>query len=1187
MPIESGNIKFVKAQVMQDTADGGGRATGNIIADGASNEIFPDISEMDRAGGRVRVRKAFLTVDTDDQDLLLGANICIAKPPTNPGVSVSLFTDNDYFSRRAQSVNRIEAYLYKGSMLNARMVGMHLTGMTTLTIAAENPDDLPAPGQTLYLVDFETEPTEKNQYVRINAIVASGPIDFVILNNNAQELVRQTLSYNTYTLSDALRSDFAGGDSVAYTPQESMGSARARNVVVADSARYYGASPLTQDAAAGDLNLQIASIWNRIVPASVTEVPLPDRALAGSAAAPVATASVPVTRSFDRQGLVYKLPTACMPSDTTATLWGGMTDDGLGVLWANGSPVGSVDYSTGAIAFNTLPDANPFQISYRPAATPTMLLESTQRLVTEASRSATWVIPLPSVPAAGTTLVEFMAQGKWYSLKDDGAGTLKGIDPAFGNGTVNLVTGTVTVTLGALPDVYSSVMVFWSAPKLALQPISPNAGSYEPPRMEIPLTAPVKPGTLSITWQGGAASDDGNNALQGNAQGSVDYASGIVYMRPATLPAAGTAYQLAWQAPQNTSTWTGVGNPATGVQGNFQNAPIKPGSVSVTFLVAQTITDIKTNGDELTEKFLRVTAHDNGAGDWTCNLYPEGIVGGIDYETGAFTLSFAQASSAKVTEFELVPETYFHAEGGKLWELERQVKIAVGSHTASTQLRMDTGAIAIKYITMASFTAGQTDHTLTVGADAALSFPLITTQLGMTIVPGSVSFTLNGTFYTDRAGVIYRNPNPQTGLGTNSGSINYATGNVTLTWWQGGAYSFTLHGGLLNPNRNGRAFFCGRTALSPIKSQSLFIIGTRADGTAITVAADEFGNFSGDRITGNVNIETGLFALVFAPDDADLEGLSEDEADAACKMAMLLPESATYSAVGYSYLPMDAAQLGLDPTRLPSDGRVPVFRAGDFVILGKSIALPPATYQNGNTVDLGKTHISRARVLGADGFAIHEGWNVNLETGMLSISNVTGWAQPVTISARIENMRRISDVQINGRISLTAPISEDFAAGDIAASALVAGDLFARYTGMFDQQSWNNTWSDAQVGNAATATYDDASYPIAVTNQGAITERWCIRFDSTTAISVIGENAGIVWQGGFASDIAPLNPAVSVPYFTLAAAGFGAGWSTGNIIRFNTIGAATPIWIIETVQQGTEATGEDAWELLARGDVDQ
>ena len=56
MPIQSEDIKLLKSAVMADVPEGGGAPTATAIVDGASNAIFPDISELDRAGGRINLR---------------------------------------------------------------------------------------------------------------------------------------------------------------------------------------------------------------------------------------------------------------------------------------------------------------------------------------------------------------------------------------------------------------------------------------------------------------------------------------------------------------------------------------------------------------------------------------------------------------------------------------------------------------------------------------------------------------------------------------------------------------------------------------------------------------------------------------------------------------------------------------------------------------------------------------------------------------------------------------------------------------------------------------------------------------------------------------------------------------------------------------------------------------------------
>jgi hypothetical protein len=153
-------------------------------------------------------------------------------------------------------------------------------------------------------------------------------------------------------------------------------------------------------------------------------------------------------------------------------------------------------------------------------------------------------------------------------------------------------------------------------------------------------------------------------------------------------------------------------------------------------------------------------------------------------------------------------------------------------------------------------------------------------------------------------------------------------------------------------------------------------------------------------------------------------------------------------------------------------------------------------------------------------------------------------------------------------------------------SALVAGDLRARVSVLFDQVTLTSTWSDSVIGDPATGTFNDIANPIVVSNSGALTERWAIQFTNTTQFRVIGEHVGVIAIGDTSSDCSPLNPASSTPYFTIPALGWGTGWATGNVLRFNTVGAYFPVWVVRTIQQGPETVPDDSFTLLIRGDVD-
>ncbi len=65
-----------------------------------------------------------------------------------------------------------------------------------------------------------------------------------------------------------------------------------------------------------------------------------------------------------------------------------------------------------------------------------------------------------------------------------------------------------------------------------------------------------------------------------------------------------------------------------------------------------------------------------------------------------------------------------------------------------------------------------------------------------------------------------------------------------------------------------------------------------------------------------------------------------------------------YNAIAYTYLPINSDLLGLSATRLPIDGRVPIFRVGDIGIVSstKTQVLPSAIA--GLTYDLDDQRIA-------------------------------------------------------------------------------------------------------------------------------------------------------------------------------------------------------------------------------------
>jgi hypothetical protein len=120
----------------------------------------------------------------------------------------------------------------------------------------------------------------------------------------------------------------------------------------------------------------------------------------------------------------------------------------------------------------------------------------------------------------------------------------------------------------------------------------------------------------------------------------------------------------------------------------------------------------------------------------------------------------------------------------------------------------------------------------------------------------------------------------------------------------------------------------------------------------------------------------------------------------------------------------------------------------------------------------------------------------------------------------------------------------------------------------------------------ANATFNDIDYPITTTNLGAVTERFVIRFTGATAFTCFGEHLGLIGTGNTSQDFSPNNPAADQPYFTIPALGWGGGWSAGNVLRLNTIGAIAPVWVARVIKQSQPTETADSFSLLVRGDID-
>ena len=1199
VPIQSGDIKLFASQVMDDVAEGGGGPTSTVIRDGVSNDVFQDLSEVARTGGRTYMRKLFLGVDTDNTERYLDANIILSDPPADPRVSVTLYSTKETFDRRNEARSRAEGYYGSGSEWHGYLLENHLRDQRIIQLFQIPGSELPTVGRTMRLVWREGGADQREQYVRSSRVTSQLRTFADPSGKPYQALVVSC------ELMDKLRFDFPGSPpSYLFSRLRNGNDSVLRDTIEANALTYYGASRLTEAAQFQHLTAKVASVFSQIVPSAQTEIPLLQFNAANQAYSPVqsdnGTVSYTTGVAFNAS-TVLALGNPIYPGTLSIATSGGMLTDDGGQLYADTTVIGVVDYPRGEVRFAaTAPTYSGSKtVTFRPAGAPLQLADSAGSAVTQESRAFNWQITLDTPPAPGTAFAAYRSGGKWYELRDDGAGRLKGSDASFGSGTVSYTTNTIALSAGALPDVGSTVIWGWGS---RVNYINRANAAGEQPRVYLKFShGDIAPGSLSVIWNDGSLrtiTDDGHGKLTGAGvtNTKVNYTTGEAWFTPAVLPAVSTQYQCSYSyGPPEAESFP---------------APLRNGDGTITLTLAQQ--DIRPNSFELTWNLLiedfdeaeystfvpnitRVdpykTVRDNGLG---VLLDANGLqFGTINYVAGTVTYTPEAVVSIPKAKYVWKDVGTTVTDAG-VTTLKRYVFAGFVYQTVGAFMPYDeTGLARVTYRAVDAPNA----------ADEAITAQGITVDLTQyfseACVPGSINYAFGGKTYFDRMGSLYYDLDITTGSAIQAGSLNYQTGEAVMTAWTPGvAPGYTLKSLLTTIDGRPVDEVTFRTSVAPVKPGSFQLLATRLVGGQVNVTADLNGDIAGTNVLGTFDYETGVARCRFGAYVAAAGNESQPwySADAVgddgkiFKPAPVFADTIRYNAVGYTYLPLDADVIGMDPVRLPQDGRVTIFRQGGYVVFGHTGTIGPATFTNGQVLDCGRTRLARATMLGADGVAIHTGWSADLDAGTITIQDVTGWAQPARLKHRIEEMKYLSDVQINGALAFTTPLTREFPAGSVVSSALIAGDQRARVSVLFCQASWvSNAWLDTLNGPASTAKYDDRAKPLLVTNRGAETERWLVLINGNgTTYNVIGEHVGqIVTNWPLGQDCSPISPASGTPYWTLYAAGMGQGWAAGNLIRFNTVGTRFPFWALLTVQPGPETVIDDAFGLLGRGGVDR
>lgn len=1214
MTITSTSIRLLESERMADTADGGGRRTSRVIPDGVAGNVFPKVSRLDSVYGRINFRKLYGHVNTATVEMYAGAHCIITDAPDNPSIGVLLFSTGSDYHVRADARDRVESYVIAGPESRMVVYGRQLKGASAVLVYQREEEPLPEVGDVYCLSDETGGVTGAQQFVRVQDISH----ELRTFTENNAEFRRRVI---TLRIGAPLRVEFKGIASPSIN-SGARGNTLLRATTVADASRYYGIQPLTSAALLGALDVMVASVYAPIVPTTQREAAVTLASIGGarsfldSAVAPITEGPWPLpfmapgSSTFTvRSSLPMKPGTVHMTWPTGGANYDSV-DDGAGNIVAVGAGgwFGTVDYDGQSFTLQQpFSGTGEIAITYIPQGEVSQAAHTGEIEITLATRGTVYNPTMLPLPAPGSVVDQYRALGRWYALRDlKGDGELVGDDPAYGTGLVDFVTGAAPVTLGALPDVGSSFIYSWASPTHYEQRLSDTGGTaYQDIAL---LHTPVQPGQLSFQYTADGTTytvtADANGVLSGGGvTGRIDLATGRGRAEYATrLPDHDSSLSVTYKTWALDPSQDIVDTPITSEPLASPTAigrAVLAASVSgvLTMTLAASIGDV-IDATSASQVPFRVDG--SGALLSTSAISLRGRQAVVSMPVGT-VLGLLNAGTGAITyNPTLTLPTTWYAYGGDtpLWQQGAYLSTATVSAASVTytpaQYEVEGGGT----VDAGTATRIYTDRSesLTLADDVPVRVDLTRTS-SAELVAGSIMFTLAGKVFTERSGTLYVDQQ-YTGAATAAGTIDYATGLATPTLWtRGAALGLSVKSALIKLGDwlATEAFF--RTAGSPVRPASTYVQATAVDGTLISGTCDVNGVIAGTLIRGSVEQSMGVVRVYFGEWLPVAGNESEPWFDPenvvgsnVWKPRPIQPQTLRYSTVVITNLPLSADILGLDPVRLPSDGRVPIYRPADVNVIHHTGTLNAGTPTAGQEFDVGRDglesiwleDVNRKKLAASMYVADLEAGTVEMDAAL----SLTGYVPPIAIRHRIAEEVLLADVQINGQISLTAPLKRDYPLGSQLSGALLFGDLFARVENVFDQATWTGVWSNTLIGDQAPTQYNDVDHPIEVLNDGAVNERWRINFTNSGGnVQVIGENLGVIATQNISADIAPVNLLTGKPYFVLRKEGWGSGWGTGVQLRFNTVAAAPGFWVARTVLPGASLAG-DSFDAQLRGDAD-
>ena len=1179
MAINPSDVVILRSERFTDEPDGGGAMTGTVIPNGVVNNLWDDISRDVLAFGGVSLRKMFCAIRSANVDKALGGHVIVLKDSDAANVSTILFETGGHYDERSDAQQAIEQFVVLGTRSVLRPVGTQRKGQTSIVVYADSPSDEPEIGEVLILKSKSTGIEQPVKITRVDGSYAS--YAYIDKSGYPQRFRAYQM---TLKITQELQHEFFGNDPEPAAKHDTEVFTTQSN----SSAKYYGIKPLAQPAVAGERTVVVDSIFSPLVPAATTEQAILDQrpGLLSNVVEPTGDIRSLALGTYSGAALLT-LPQSWVPGSLRLTIGSSVyADDGntLRLISGTNNLTGeAVVSATRRTLSLSLGSNHSISALFLPSVAVELMPYTASVEITAGNRQLTYTHQLAPTPMPGSVRVEFQYLGRWYTLNDDGGGKLTG--PAA-TGSANYETGSIAYTLPGEPDQGSKIIITWArSPYMTLETGALDAW------LVVDLPDSPAAGTVALSWQRGgsnySATADSNDELSGSATG---YVRGQrVYFRTSYLPSSdlSVTYQklISGKKTAEVSVNSQTGGTLTL---DIGETDIVARAVKFTLLTSVGINTII--GGVVTETRVKK--------EWRCQCdsYNRVMVGGLQIGTinpasGVITID-GSALTMPVREYTQVNSGV--VIGGGEW-----------SNVTKT-LRVESQALRVEYISTATTEAAT--HT------QALADTNIEAQLddSRPLVQGSVLLSIGGQELIDGGdGYLYRAWNYSTAAGIQAGLLDYSGAAAVIPYAGLQPLISNLYSSLISAAGGiGAAAAVTsvvfRTSASPLRTSGLQFLARRAaDGAlmraqsgndgAITGSFDTndivgelpqpgsvngyslpiiAGNVGGGTATGTVDNEAGIVEIQFTQP--------------------VILSTLTYNAVAYTTVPLSPEIIGLNPVRLPTNGKVPIFKPGYMVVVHNTQTLDVAAPAAGQIIDCGRTNLAVVTIQDASGVDLDPAqYTLDRAAGTVTLSDPftaqdaaqNSLTLPLTVTHRIEDVAALGSVEVGGPLQLLTELNHDYPAGtSYVSSAIHFGVMQARITNVRDKQIDDGGFDGS--GSDATGTYDTVNYPILIDNNSAVEDRWKLKFSSATAFACISERRGVIGTGATNADYSPINPYTGQPYFTIKASGWGSGWVSNNVLMFDTIVSADPFWAIRTALPSNLPAPKDSTIFEFRAEAD-